>query len=552
MLSTIKALQRKRRQRRNAKCGLAEIVAAIFVILIIFVAFGVFTVMFNSFASYTKQANQVDLQQAQNAQTSLSLSSFQFGSNNGATSANAHGLSCGTGDTLNSDGSKLVYAGGMWFAFYICSVSGTYTLAFVSSYDGINWGANTTVSALGGSASALSLYLVGNTIYLAASESGNTAFLYATGTLASGGSPTAPLGTFTEASGSPYTFSLGSGSPNRATGPISIEVDSAGNEWVALTVASSSIRVYEHPSASAVNSGWSSNIAPASSPNLGSLSANAVPIILSPPSGISTTGAILVYETGSSTSPSTGQISMITTTTVSATGWTVVIPLGRGSLSDYSLTSSSAVMDGYVLCFAGLASTSVGATTGTLDFWKFQFTSSLTAGIASAETKIESTSASWQAALTVSSSTLVLFDNPSDTRIQSYMSSDIGSTWSVSTTDTTGESAIDGLSPAFGSSAVTWTNSAGLVRFLALSSLTITNNSSFPVELVSLFVSNPATNSLIAIYFKNSSLLYDYWAGAGGTIVTPAYFGYSSSTPYLVTVVTSTGVTVSSTFTSLA
>lgn len=543
MLNTI-------RRRRKAKRGLAEIVAAIFLILIIFVAFGVFTIMFNSFASYTKQANQINTQEAQNMQTSLSLSSFQFGSN--GAPANAYGTSCGTGATLNSDGNKLVYASGMWFSFFMCTISGSNDVVFTSSFDGVTWSAiSTPGGSLSGltSGSTLSLYVVGTTIYIAASFYSSADFVYATGTLAAVGTPAAPAGTFTQPNAA-VLISTGGG--YKAQGPISMEVDGAGNAWVALTVAKSnapSIQIYEHAAGASIST-WSSNVAPTS--NLGSLSTNAVPIILAPPSGISTTGAILIYETGSATAPSTGQISMLTTTTVSSSGWTAVISLGGGSLSDYSLTSSSAAMDGYVLCFAGLASTSTGATTGTLNFWSFEFTTSLTAGELSAETKIESASASWQAALTVSGSTLTLFDNPSGTSVQSYTSSTAGATWSISTTDAGGESAINGLSPAFGSAAVTWTNNGGLVRFLALSSLTLTNNSGFPVELVSMFVSNPAANTLIAIYFKNSSQLYDYWAGAGSTAVTPAYFGYSSSTGYLVTVVTSTGVVVSNTFTSLA
>lgn len=546
MLNTI------RRRRQRAKRGIAEIIAAIFVILIIFVAFGVFTVMFNSFASYTKQVNQVNSQDAQNIQTSLSLASFQFGSNDAPVTA--FGTSCGTGATINSDGNKLVYAAGMWFDFFICDISGSYDLSYTSSFDGVSWSAiSTPGGSLSGltSGSAFGVYLVGTTIYIGVSYYSSANFVYATGTLTSGGTPAAPAGTFTQPTAA-VTLSTGGG--YKTLGPISMEVDSAGNTWVALTVAkggTTSIQVYEHAAGTSIST-WSANIAPTSNPNLGSLSTNAVPVILSPPSGISTTGAILIYETGSGTTSSTGQISLITTTTVSASGWTIVISLGGSGLSDYSLTSSSAVMDGYILCFAGLASTSTGATSGTLNFWSFEFTTSLTAGTLYPQTKIETATASWQAALTVSGSTLTLFDDPSGTSVQSHTSSTIGATWSISTIDATSESAINGLSPAFGSAAVTWTNSGGLIRFLALSSLTLVNNSGFPVELVSLFVSNPATNTLIAIYFNNSSEFFDYWTGAGSTSVTPAYFGYSASTNYLVTVVTSTGVIVSDTFTSLS
>jgi hypothetical protein len=539
------------RRRQRAKRGIAEIVAAIFVILIIFVAFGVFTVMFNSFANYTKQANQVNSQQAQNMKTSLSLSSFQFGSNDAPVSS--YGTSCGTGATLNSDGSKLVYAAGMWFSFFICSISGSNDFSFTSSFDGITWGLITTPSSTLdglGTGSTISLILNGTTVYMAVSDVFSTQFFYVTGTLAQGGTVAAPLGTFTLTSGAPFGVSTGNGNSNKGAGPISIEVDGAGNQWVALTT-STKIQVFEHPASSAPNTGWSSSsIAPSS---LGSLNTGAVPIILAPPAGISTVGAIIVYESGSGTSGQTSQISVISTTSTSGATWNTLISLGGSGLSDYSLTSSSAVMDGYVLCFAGLASTSSGVTTGTLNFWTLAFSTTIAAGEVSAETKIESATAAWQAALTVSGFTLTLFDNPSGgTSIQSYTSSTNGNTWSVSTTEATGETAINGLSPAFGSPAITWTNSGGLIRFLALSSLTVTNNSGFPVELVSLFVSNPSTNSLVAIYFKNSTRLYDYWTGAGSFAVTPAYFGYTASTSYLVTAVTSTGVIVSSTFTSLA
>lgn len=546
---TLNTIRNRIKRKRNHKRGVAEIVAALFVILIMFVAFGVFTVMFNSYVSYTKQANTVNSQDAQNRATSLSLSSFQFGSNNAPV--NAYGTSCGTSATLNTDGNKLVYASGMWFSFFVCDVTGTYDLAFTSSYDGITWGAVTipgsSLSGLG-SGSAMSLYLAGSTLYVAVSNVGSAAFVYATGTLAAGGTVSAPLGTFTQTTGSPYSVSTGSGSANKASGPISIELDKTGNEWVALTTGTK-IQVFEHPAASAPNSGWSANIAASA---LGTLSANAVPIILSPPSGLTSTGAVLVYETGSATVASTGQISMIATTTVSSSGWSTVIPLGGDGLSDYSLTSSSASMVGYVLCVAGLASSGLGAKTGTLDFWNFQFTTSLAAGIISHQTQLETTTASWQAALTASSSTLVLFDNPSGTSVQSYVSNNLGSTWTNSTVEATGESAIDGLSPAFGVSAVTWTNSGGLVRFLSLSYLTVINNSAFPVELVSLFISNPATNGLVAIYLKNSSGLFDYWVGAGESIATPTYFAYSSSTSYLVTIGTSTGVMAANTFSSIA
>jgi hypothetical protein len=158
--------------------------------------------------------------------------------------------------------------GGMWFDFFICDISGSYDVVFTSSFDGITW---SVLTQPGGSLNGLTVGstfgvdLIGTTIYIAASFYSSADFIYATGTLASGGTIAAPAGTFTQPSAAVY---VSTGGGEKAEGPISIDVDSAGNSWVALLIAksgTSSIFVYEHAAGASIST-WSSNLAP-SSPN---------------------------------------------------------------------------------------------------------------------------------------------------------------------------------------------------------------------------------------------------------------------------------------------
>jgi hypothetical protein len=80
---------------------------------------------------------------------------------------------------------------------------------------------------------------------------------------------------------------------------------------------------------------------------------------------------------------------------------------------------------------------------------------------------------------------------------------------------------------------------------------TITNSSPFGVHVVDLYVYNPATNSLVAHYYVNSTEDFDYWVGQGSTMSVPLRFIWAASTSYLVTVRTDTGVTAQLTAMSL-
>ena len=96
--------------------------------------------------------------------------------------------------------------------------------------------------------------------------------------------------------------------------------------------------------------------------------------------------------------------------------------------------------------------------------------------------------------------------------------------------------------------AVTWTsgNIANYnVRFASLSVLAVTNNGGFAVHLVSLYVSQPSSNTLLVYYATNSTELFDYWLSPGSTTYLALTFTWTISTAYQITIGTSTGVVYS-------
>jgi len=263
----------------------------------------------------------------------------------------------------------------------------------------------------------------------------------------------------------------------------------------------------------------------------------------------------MVFETGSATVPSTGTLAVVTQATLASATWATLTPTG---LSDYSLTSSSALFIANTLYFAGQASASAGAQTCTsaplctLNFWSLSLTSMTVAASSVTEQTIETTHFPWMAALTSSGTTLSLFDAyPTSTTVQYYTSATLGSIWNTpAITLESAETAVNGLMPAVGGFAVTWANSANNVRFAALSTFTVTNNTPFAVHLVDLYIYNSATNSLVAHYYLNSTEDFDYYVGQGSSMVLPIRFIWAASTSYLVTTGTDTGVDTQLTVTS--
>jgi hypothetical protein len=178
-----------------------------------------------------------------------------------------------------------------------------------------------------------------------------------------------------------------------------------------------------------------------------------------------------------------------------------------------------------------------------LNFWTFVIGGSAT----SSEQTIESSSAAWQSAIGSDGTTIFLFDASVST-ISYYYTSNLGYTWYLGADATTYEPSVTGLSgTGENTMAVTWTNgnpSVGTfnVRFASLSVLAVTNNSGFAVHLVTIFVTQPSTNTLLTYYVTNSSEYFDYWLGAGSTAYLAFTFVWTTSTAYQITIGTSTGV----------
>src|SRR2546425_2192710 len=550
------------RFRSGKRPGISSIIGSIFFVLIMIVGITSLVSIFNSFTAYNTQVNKAGNAQVQAQGTSLSISSSSFGAFPPSTTYNFNVATtgCTTTSTLPTNQEGLFYAAGMWWNFFTCNSSYLYS----TSFDGVTWEPATAIPNLISYTVGpyFTIDVEGSTIYLVIASKSTLRCQLGIGTLASGGTASAPSGTITWTS-QPAEVVTGA----QPTGPIQIVVDDAGNEWVAVvqgtctTATNCQIQIYERQgscsSGTPANFGWepnscSSATAPTNyaptTPALNALAPNANMILLAPPSTLSSTGAILTYETAGTAVPAgqTGTIAVITQATLGGTpgsGWTTMTLTG---ITDYSLTSPSAVFIGNTMDFAGLQNAGTGQTTGALKFWTLPFTS-MTAATATAEQTIEGgTARAWMAALEASGTTLVLFDAyPTAGTIQYYTSSNLGSSglWSSAITLESAETNVNELSPAAGGFAVTWANSVPNVRFAALSTITVSDSSPFDVHLVDLYVESPATNSLAAHYYVNSTEVFDYWVGQGSSTTIPIRFIWAAATSYLITVGTDTGVT---------
>ena len=544
--------------------GVSSIVGSIFFVLIMVVAIASLVTIFNSFASYNQQVNKASNTNTQAASTRLSVTSGQFGAFPPSTTSNFNvATGCSTTSTFPTNRAKLYFTANMWWDFFTCNGAYQYS----TSFDGATWQTPRSIPSVITAGYTVGpdfdVEIVGITIYLAIGKVGAADFQLGVGTLAQGGTNAAPAGTIS------WTFAPAQvATTANALGPIQMAIDTAGNIWVEVHQGATAIAVYEREACATTGSnyGWEpnacgsnaapTNYAPAA---LGALSANAHNIMFPAISTLSASGVILMYETGSATSPSTGTLAVVTQTALATNAWNSIALTG---ITDYSLTSSSADMIGATMYFAGLANAAVGQTTGTLKFWTLAFTT-MAAATNTAEQTIESTTLGWQAGLSISGTTLVLFDNPTTIAgftcpcLQYHSSSNLGTTWNSpgivldSLGQDASQTAVDSLCPGDGAFAVTWENTAGAIRFAALSSFVLTNSSPFGVHVVDLYVYNPATNTLVAHYYLNSTEDFDYWVGQGSTMTIPVRFIWAASTPYLITFSTDNGVTAQTTLTSL-
>lgn len=449
----------------------------------------------------------------QREETSISISGFTFGAsaNTVATSTSAYATSIDAQE-------KLLYARGLWWLFYSDGTHVDYT----TSPDGSVWSSPIVVTSSSDSTKGydFTVWLSGSTIYYVLAGSGSSAsFLWRYGTLQSSGGITWSI---SETSVS-TTYTVHNYD--------SIVVDSSGNVWVAINTndgTNTHIEVWRYSSST-----WSKvdDISPVSS--------DEAPI-LEPLA----TGVALIYGEESATS----QVKIITSATGSSWSSTVSPP------SDYMLAASGATSISSTVYFTGLASASTGQTSGTVNFWSFTSGSAST----SSETQLKTTSGSWSADITeMPSKTLVVFYG-SGTTLYELSSVNYGVTWSSASTISSSETSLSGVTAAQSACGVLWTSGGASpysVRFAALPVLSTMSNSPFAVNMISLYVFDTTSDTLVH-YDTNSSATgvsgsFAYEIGAGETMSIPlAYFAWTTSQSYTITVTTDQGVIVETSFTS--
>ncbi len=313
----------------------------------------------------------------------------------------------------------------------------------------------------------------------------------------------------------------------------SIIADTSGNVWVAVNSIEGSnnnhIEVWEHLSGAGAGS-WNKIT------DISSLPSDATPILVPLSSG----GVALIYGTGGKTGP----VFIVTSTT----GWSTSV----SPASNYAMFDSSAVAIGNTIYFAGLASSATGSTTGTVNFWSFTRGQLATSG----ETVLQGTSNSWSVALSEVSTTLIVFYG-SGSNLYYISSQNLGSSFSTSQAISSSETSLTGLNSGYSSFGLSWTSGTASpfnVRFASLGVLTVSNNSPFAIQVVSLYIYNPATTALVHFDANASaqgvSGQFDYWIGSARSINVPLTFSWSTSQSYLVTVATDQGIVESLTVTS--
>ncbi len=431
------------------------------------------------------------------------------------------GTKAGSGPSAGTSYSferKVIYSQGLWWAFYS---DGT-NIGYSTSPDGSVWSPETTLPASVGSTEGynFNIWVRGSTIYyvLTASEQ-SASFLWGYGTLRSTG---AISWTISETSVS---------TTNKVDSYNSIVTDTSGNVWVALNTndgTNTHIEVWKYSSGT-----W------AKEDDISPLASDIVPLLVPLSNGVA-----LIYGEGSITST----VNVITTTTGSTWSTAVSPP------SDYALFSSSATAIGSTLYFAGLASTSTGVTTGTVNFWSFVNGASAT----SAETQLQSSTSGWIVSISQEpSDTLIVFYG-SGTTVSMIYSMNFGKAWSSAETLSSSETSITGLSSTYAGSGVVWTSGSSSpfnIRFSAVPVITVINSSPFSVHLISLYIYNTVSQTLVHFDINSSALgvtgSFNFEVSPNEQLSSPlSSFSWTTNENYLITIATDQGVLESSTLTS--
>jgi len=420
--------------------------------------------------------------------------------------------------TANSFQRKLIYSQGHWWAFY----SDGAKIGYSTSPDGSVWSAETSLTSSWGSTEGynFNIWLNGNTLYYVLDAAGQSAsFLWRYGTLQ-------PTGTIS------WTINeTAVTTTNKVNSYDSIVTDTSGNVWVALNTndgTNTHIEVWKYSSGTWVKE---NDISP--------LATDITPILEPLANGVA-----LIYGDGGATS----QIEVITTAT--GASWTSPV----SPPSDYALFSSSATTMGNTLYFAGLASSSAGVSTGTVNFWSFAYGALAT----SSEITLKSTNSGWDVSISEEpSDTLIVFYGSGITLSMTY-STNFGNAWSISQTLSSSEASIIGVTSTNSGSGVLWTSGGSSpynVRFSSVPILSETNESPFIVHLISLYIYNTLSGSLVHFDTNSSSPgvtgSFDFEISPSEQLSMPlASFSWTTNENYLITLATDQGVLESATLTS--
>jgi len=413
---------------------------------------------------------------------------------------------------------KLVYSQGLWWVFF----SDGANIGYSTSPDGSTWSSEVTITSSTDSTYGFNfnIWVNGNTIYyvLGAVEQ-TSSFHWRYGTLQSSG---AIIWTIPETSVS---------TTNKVDSYNSIITDSSGNVWVAFNTndgTNAHLEVWKYSAGS-----W------AKQDDISPLASDIVPILAPLANGVA-----LIYGEGSITSV----IRIITTTT--GASWTAAV----SPTSDYALFSSSATSIGNTLYFAGLASGSAGQTSGTVNFCSFAYGS----GSTSSERILAGSSAAWIVSISEDPSDTLMVFYGSGTTLSLVSSTNYGGYWSTAQTLSSSESSITGVSSAYVGGGVMWTSGSSSpfnIRFAAVPLITTINNSPFSIHLISLYVYNTQSQSLLH-YDTNSSgsrvsgtFDYEILPSEQLSIPLPS-FTWTTTTTYLITITTDQGVLESDILTS--
>jgi hypothetical protein len=413
---------------------------------------------------------------------------------------------------------KVIYAQGLWWTFYS---DGT-NIGYSTSPDGSAWSSETILTSSADSTVGynFNMWVSGSSFYYVLDAAKQSAsFFWRYGTLQSTGTIN-------------WAISQTSVSTtNTVNSYDSIVTDSSGNVWVGLNTndgTNAHIEVWKFSSGS-----W------AKEDDISPLASDITPILVPLSNGIA-----LIYGEGSITSAAR----VITTTT--GASWTSAV----SPASNYMLFSSSATAIGNTLYFAGLASSSTGVTTGTVNFWSFSYGAVAT----SSETQLQSSSSGWLASISQEPSETLIVYYGSGTTVSSLYSTNFGNSWSSISTVSSSETSITGLSSTYDGSGAVWTSGSSSpfnIRFASIPVITTVNNSPFSVHLISLYIYNTVSDTLVH-YDTNSSAVgvsgsFDFELGPSEQLSAPlTSFSWNTNQYYLITLSTDQGVLESTALTS--